>query len=186
MKALAIFLRVIAIAAMGVLAAPFLWEAATDDYLMTVTGRSMEPTYEIGDVLIVQPPVGDELEHVGQIVVVSFNPGEKESQYVHRVVEVTPDGTILQGDGNTTPDPTPLTAESLMGTPRVALTGTVADAYHLTQNPWMRVSIAALVLAALLVPVTSRRKHKSDEVLDSAAETDEMPILNPAMKADTP
>lgn len=67
--------------------------------IVVVSGSSMLPTYENGDVLVVRtgsPDVGD---------VIAFRVPGRAGQIVHRVIERRPDGTMLvQGDNRITPD----------------------------------------------------------------------------------
>ncbi|WP_343847700.1 signal peptidase I [Microbacterium phyllosphaerae] len=144
---------------LAALAAPFVWQFATGDYYMTVTGESMRPTYEVGDVLVVQEPTGNELTTPGAIVVVAFTPGDKSTQYVHRVLEPSADGAILKGDNNDTPDPNPITEDQVMGTPRLVLAGDAAVVYRATQHPLIRFPLAAVALILLVVPLRRRRKE---------------------------
>lgn len=150
MKLILLIARVVAVVALIVLAAPFAWERVTGDYFMTVTGASMRPTYQYGDVLVVQKPTGDELRTPEQIVIVSATPGDKAQQYVHRVHEISDAGTTLKGDGNDIPDPSPVTQAQVMGTPRFAIQGPAAVAYHLTQNLYGRIALVALIVPAFL------------------------------------
>ncbi|MGG7507513.1 S24/S26 family peptidase [Plantibacter sp. YIM 135249] len=150
-----ILLRTISIAALLCLAAPFVWEKATGDYFMTVTGVSMEPTYHVGDVLLVKKPSGGELQDMGLPVIVTFG-GDPSTQYVHRVKEVTPEGTVLQGDNNELPDPVLVTEAELQGTPRLALQGAAATVYDLSQNWPVRLSVGVLLAVSLFLPLRPR------------------------------
>ncbi|MGG7510456.1 S24 family peptidase [Plantibacter sp. YIM 135249] len=150
MKLTLLVARVVAVVALLILAAPFAWERITGDYFMTVTGASMRPAYQVGDVLVVQKPTGTELQTQDQIVVVSVTPGNKAQQYVHRVHEITDAGTTLKGDGNEIADPSPVTQAQVMGTPRLAIQGSTAVLYHLTQNLYGRIALVALIVPAFL------------------------------------
>lgn len=161
MKITILVTRIVALLAVAVLAAPFVWEKVTGDYFMTVTGGSMRPTYQVGDVLVVQRPTGSDLSHPGQPVVVAFTPGDKGTQYVHRVHELVIDGAVLKGDNNDVADPTRVTEAHVMGTPRAALSGRLASTYHFTQSWVTRASVAAFLIAALFLP---RRRSPSHAV----------------------
>ena len=151
MRALHIIATCIAALAVLLLALPLLWRVATGDYYMTVTGESMRPTYDVGDVLVVQEPTGAELTTIGQIVVVTFTPGDRSSQYVHRVESVTPEGTRLKGDGNDTADPVLVDRSQLEGTPRYVLTGTSAAVFTSLQQPLIRFALGAIIVGWILV-----------------------------------
>ncbi|KAM9863364.1 hypothetical protein ACI1US_00682 [Leucobacter sp. BZR 635] len=146
------------------LAAPFLWSTVTGDYFMTVTGGSMRPTYEVGDVLVVQGPVGDELRSTGSPVIVSPVPGDRSDQYVHRVVELVDEGAILKGDGNEINDPFIVTQEQVLGTPRLALQGTWATLFHLSGLWAVRLIVGAVFLIALFLPSRGRGAAAQDRV----------------------
>lgn len=156
------------------LAAPFLWSAVTGDYFMTVTGGSMRPTYEVGDVLVVQGPVGDELRSTGAPVIVSPVPGDRSDQYVHRVVELVDEGAILKGDGNEINDPFLVTQEQVLGTPRLALQGTWATLFLLSGLWAVRLIVGAVFLIALFVPSRGRgaRRPAEASTIDGTDGTD--------------
>lgn len=182
MKLTLLVARLIAVAALIVLAAPFAWERITGDYFMTVTGPSMRPTYEINDILAVQQPTGTELQTPGQIVIATFTPGDKAQQYVHRVHEITDDGAILKGDGNDVADPSPITASQVMGTPRFAIQGVTATVYHLTQNLFGRIALVALILPALLF--SAPRKPRGRRAAGQPQTSDDTRTV-PGAEADT-
>jgi len=144
-----------AVVLLVVLAAPWVWLSLTGDFFMTVQGRSMVPTYDVGDVLVVRGPSGEELASAGEVVVVTREPGagRQGAMYVHRVVEPLLGGEAwLQGDGNPTRDPRPVDQEAVVGTPRLALTAPVAVAFAVTQSVAGRVVLAGAALALLLLP----------------------------------
>jgi signal peptidase len=138
------------------LVAPFGWALATGDTFMTVTSGSMEPTYEVGDVIAVREATGDELREVGAVVVATFGTTDRDSRYVHRVDEVLDDGAWLRGDNNAELDPQPVTQAQVEGTPRFALTGAAADAFTASQTLVGRAVLAVAALVLLFVPAGSR------------------------------
>jgi len=139
-----------------VLVAPFGWPLTTGDTFMTVTSGSMEPTYHVGDVIVVREAAGDELREEGSVVVVTFGATDRDSRYVHRVDEVLDDGAWLRGDNNTDRDPQPVTQSQVEGTPRFALTGAAADAFTASQTPVGRAVLAVAALVLLFIPTGSR------------------------------
>ncbi|SJN07958.1 Type I signal peptidase [Leucobacter sp. 7(1)] len=155
MRIIILVLRLVASLALAVLAIPFAWGLVSGDYYMTVTGVSMKPTYEIGDVLVVQSPRGNELTQTGRPVIVSFTPGDREDQYVHRVHHLVEGGAVLKGDGNEISDPLPVAQDQVLGTPRVALQGNWALLFHLTESWIVRAGVGVVFLGALFLP--SRR-----------------------------
>jgi signal peptidase len=71
---------------------------STDMPVVAVESNSMEPTFQRGDILILQGISPDQLE-IGDIIVFS-SPGQ-EIPVVHRIVEINPDGTFqTKGDAN--------------------------------------------------------------------------------------
>ena len=69
------------------------------NYTRRVDGTSMLPTLEEGDLVVIQNVPFSGL-HVGDIIV--YNPpcSATGESVIHRIVEVTPDGVITQGDNN--------------------------------------------------------------------------------------
>lgn len=69
------------------------------NYTRRVSGTSMLPTLEDGDLVVIQNVPFSSL-HVGDIVV--YNPpcSATGESVIHRIVEVTPSGVITQGDNN--------------------------------------------------------------------------------------
>lgn len=152
--------RVLAVCLLVALAAPLAWKAVTGDFYLTVNGRSMMPTYQVGDVLVVQRPSGNELAVPGQIVVMTFDAerGDDGAMYVHRVLEPLGDaGAWLQGDGNDDRDPRPVQQDAVVGTPRLELHGTTARVFAFTQSLLGRVVLGAVALGLLLIPAPGRR-----------------------------
>ena len=147
-----------------VLAAPFVWQATTGDTFMSVTGVSMEPTYRVGDVLVVQDPTGYDLDVVGRPVVVEFTPGDAATQYVHRVHEITPQGVVLKGDNNEVPDPVVVNEQHVVGSPRAVLAGDMGTLYRVSQS-WGTRGVVALAVVLLALLPTSRREPEPEPEL---------------------
>lgn len=146
-----------------VLVAPLGWRTLTGDEFMQVASGSMEPLYEVGDVLVVQQPEGDELTRLGEVVVVAFEGSSEDSRYVHRVDEVLDDGAWLRGDNNAERDPQPVVQDQVLGTPRLALTGVAADAFSVSLTPGGRVAIVAVALVLMFVKVPARSRERVGE-----------------------
>lgn len=165
-----LILRTIASLALAALAIPFLWTAVSGDYYMTVTGVSMRPTYEVGDVLVVRAPAGDELAKVGSPVIVSFVPGERTDQYVHRVHELVEGGAILKGDGNELVDPIAVSQDQVLGTPRLVLQGTWATLFRSSELWAVRLLVGAVFLIVLFIPSRGKRAKREDVPADDHRE----------------
>ncbi|MEO3939560.1 signal peptidase I, partial [Paenarthrobacter nicotinovorans] len=134
---------------------PFLWQFATGGSTLTVTGTSMHPTYERGDVLFVDkvttPP--QDFWQKGNIVVVVFDPTQpEENRYVHRVDQVLDGGkAILKGDGNPEQDVSPVALNQVYGTPTLAIQGPWAHIYQFTQSLLGRIIIFGTGIITLII-----------------------------------
>ena len=155
--------RTVAVLLLIVLVAPFGWRAVTGDTFMHVTSGSMEPTYQVGDVISVRPAEGDELPEVGREVVVAFGAAGGNARYVHRVEEVLDDGAWLRGDNNSERDPQPVTQAQVEGTPRFALTGTAAEVFTFTQGITGRAIVVGAALILLFLPVPQNQRARQED-----------------------
>lgn len=122
--------------AMGLVA---LWPARLggSTSFVAVHGRSMEPTYHSGDLLLVRGGAPE----VGEVVVYRMSDGlAKGANVVHRVVGVRDDGRlVMQGDANDFPDEQAPARGEVVGAPIVNL------------GPWPLRMIGFVPLAAALV-----------------------------------
>jgi len=67
--------------------------------VVAVESNSMVPTFQRGDILVLQGVKAEELK-VGDIIV--FSPEGQAVPVVHRIIEINPDGTFqTKGDANT-------------------------------------------------------------------------------------
>lgn len=109
-----------------------------------VSGRSMEPTYLTGDVVIArcgEPVVGD---------VVIYRPAELDgSRIIHRIIGGDASGWHLQGDNNDFVDPFTPTGSEVVGIARVHLPR-IGLVVSWAENPlvWFSVLVLALALVA--------------------------------------
>jgi len=72
---------------------------STDMPIVAVESNSMVPTFQRGDILVLQGIPADQLI-IGDIIV--FSPESQTTPIVHRIIEVNPDGTFqTKGDANT-------------------------------------------------------------------------------------
>lgn len=94
--------------------APYL--AGADDAFVVLSG-SMEPVYDVGDIVFVER-VSPAAVGVGDVITFRLEPGST-TLVTHRViaVEETAAGPSFrtQGDANEDPDPAPVAAENLVG-----------------------------------------------------------------------
>ena len=104
-------------------AAWYLWPTVLggSSQAIVVHGRSMEPTYVTGDLIVVDT---DAVPAVGNIIVFkipSDEPGGGQL-VVHRIVGIRPDGTyITKGDNKQNPDDFLTARSDILGSPRFSL-----------------------------------------------------------------
>lgn len=123
------------------------WVATQFNWIqaLVVTSGSMEPEISAGDILIARPVPAAEIV-VGDVV--SMSTPALGATVTHRVVEVTADGFILQGDANATADPQPYPAPEQVW--RLAAVVPAAGSVLLSlRNPTTLVSLGVVVLALL-------------------------------------
>lgn len=122
--------------------------------LTIVSGRSMEPTYYTGDLVVSRcgtPGVGD---------VVVYTPPGFDARIIHRVVEGdAAEGWLIQGDNNDFLDPWRPRQDDLLGVARVHLPG-VGRVAMLLLDPWAWASLVVVAGGVLLWP--SRRGPEDD------------------------
>ena len=82
--------------------------------LVAVVSDSMEPTLHVGDLILVHMP--DEY-NVGDIAI--YNRGS--ITIIHRIIDITPQGYVFQGDNNPAPDPEIVAPDRLLGRGRFAI-----------------------------------------------------------------
>ena len=72
---------------------------STDMPVVAVESNSMVPTFNRGDILVLQGVPAEQLK-IGDIIV--FSPPSSQTPIVHRIIDVNPDGTFqTKGDANT-------------------------------------------------------------------------------------
>ena len=101
----------------------FLWPVSLggNTQFVVVEGRSMEPRYHVGDVVMVK---AHDHPQVGDIIVFSVPDGEpgEGMLVVHRVHAIRPDGSYeTKGDNRDMPDNWGVRSDDILGEPRVTL-----------------------------------------------------------------
>lgn len=138
----------------------YLWPARLggSTRLVIVSGDSMQPTYDLGDLVVSRDSGTIDL---GDVVVFEVPTGPAEHMLViHRVLEIDDDGTITtQGDNRATPDRWPLDRDDVVGEP-VAHIPKAGLIVWMLRTPFVLACIAVLILALLLWP----RDPKTDDV----------------------
>jgi signal peptidase I len=89
---------------------------------VVVSGTSMEPAYDLGDLVMARSVARSA---VGDVVVFAVPEGVGAGHLViHRIVDVRPDGTfVTQGDNRDTPDEWSVGQQHVVGHPVLALPG---------------------------------------------------------------
>ncbi|MCG7287561.1 signal peptidase I [Cellulomonas sp. ACRRI] len=115
--------------------------------LTIVSGRSMEPTYRTGDLVVSRcgtPRAGD--------VVVYTPPGLDRGRIIHRVVGGDAgDGWVIQGDNNDFLDPWRPHAEDVLGIARLHVPG-LGRVASILLDPWAWASLLVVAAGVLLWP----------------------------------
>lgn len=159
----------------AVAAAVLLWPASLGGctQLIVVSGHSMEPTYNTGDLVVArcgEPAVGD---------VVVYQPEGLNGHVIHRVVGG--DGTagwLMQGDNNDWMDPFTPTDDEVVGIaqfhlPRIGLVTTALA------SPFVWASLLVIAIALFLWP-----RGEDDDESDETG-SDETEAADPDEPVDT-
>ena len=115
--------------------------------LTIVAGRSMEPTYYTGDLVVTRcGPVG-----LGDVIV--YNPPDVGgARVIHRIVDGNAsDGWLVQGDNNDFLDPWRPTQEQILGSPVLHVPG-VGTAASILLSPLTWISLLVVALAIIVWP----------------------------------
>ena len=144
----------------------YLWPASLggDARIVVVQGHSMEPTFHLGDALIVK---ANPHPLVGDIIVFHIPAGEPAAgkMIVHRVRSIRADGTYqTQGDNRTTADSFHTTDHDVMGSP-VHSIPRLGRLIGLASNPMAVGAATGLIATMLLWPTqvaddSGRRGYK--------------------------
>jgi signal peptidase len=128
----------------------YLWPAGLggNTRLVIVSGHSMEPTYDFGDIVIARD---GGRPHVGDAVVFEVPDGTAKGMLViHRIIEVDDDGYfVTQGDNRDTPDQWQLTDDNIVGHPWLSVPKGGQAVWFLRQWNVLAVLLGLLVVFAL-------------------------------------
>lgn len=143
------------------LVSPHLLPHTSGHRFLIVDGGSMAPTMLPGDVLLAQPPTGDDL-HLGAVVVV----GTPQTSYTHRVIELDDDaGTLrarLQGDANAVADPHWVRQPDVIAIPTHIFSGGAAWLLRAVLQPPGSLMIAGLLILGLVWLLMPSRTGRFD------------------------
>ena len=142
----------------------YLWPAPLGGQTraVVVSGHSMEPTYDLGDLVIVRERPTSE---IGDTVVFEVPDGETGEGLlvIHRVVEVDDEGFfITQGDNRTTPDRWQLTEENIVGQPLAHLPHG-GKLFHFLQQIWVIIVLIGIVVVMMLWPSGDDDEHEDGD-----------------------
>jgi signal peptidase I len=152
----------------AMLIVPVLWTLVTRQDFVKVDGKSMEPVYSVGDVILVGPATQSDFAP-GHIITVRNDAGEL---YTHRVVTVDTDGNAqLKGDGNAFEDPGTVTFSSVEGAVRHHIDQPYANAFLLLATWPARISVLVLILGLMFIPLVSNKNTDEDDSAERAHET---------------
>ena len=133
----------------------YLWPATLggSTRLIVVSGHSMEPTYDFGDIVVAR---GSGDAAVGDVVVFAVPDGVGEGILViHRVIDIDDAGFVVtQGDNRDQPDEWQLTQDDIVGTPLAHLPKLGYVVWYLRQW-WVIAVLAGLLTILLLWPSTT-------------------------------
>jgi len=181
-------------ALLALLITPAAVALVTGTQLVVVDGKSMTPTYQFGDIVLIGAPHPDDFAP-GHVVTVGMPNGD---MYTHRIVSITDGRAQLKGDGNTAEDPDTVTYDQLVGAVRGHIGGPLAGILAYAQTLPARVSLAVLVVALILLPLSRHRRSADDEddhvvstrvgaepdiLRDHASSSDDLDIFLPMVPA---
>lgn len=179
----------IVLAVLTLFLAWYLWPAALggSSRLVMVHGKSMEPTYKQGELVLLDSSAANEIGTVIVFAIPADEPGAGQL-VVHRIVGTRADGTfITQGDNKDTPDDFHVKPSDILGSPRLAVPY-VGNVLAVIRTP-AAVGVASGVLFVLYAWPRKGDKAKeakpeaSDSSLPAAAVAE--PTVDPTLTDDT-
>jgi signal peptidase I len=142
----------LALTVLVVALAVFLWPARLGGAtrLVVVSGTSMEPVYDLGDIVLARD---GRRADVGDIVVFAVPEGSAQGMLViHRIIDIDAAGRfVTQGDNRSTPDHWRLSHDDIVGTPLFHIPRGGQAIVFLGQG-WVLAVVIGLVVMLLLWP----------------------------------
>lgn len=158
-------------ALLTLLIAPAAITLVTGTQLVVVDGKSMTPTYDFGDLVLIGSPTPEDFQP-DHVVTVGRPDG---SMYTHRIQEITDGKALLKGDGNTAADPDTITYDQLVGAVRGHIGSPLAPFLAYVQTTPARISLAVLILALIIFPLERRPASATKDNISNAEETNPRP-----------
>jgi signal peptidase I len=170
-------LATVFIAVVAPLAAFLMWTWLHGWQLVSVQSGSMEPTYHVGSMLIVEPIDASQVER--GMAIVFRDPRDDGRIVTHRVLGRAPGETlqfVTQGDANATADPAAVPARMVQGRVRSEIGG-LGHVTHWLR--WPRSFVMLVVLPGLLLAGGQWRKHPAPVHEVTADPTDAKIVVRP-------
>ncbi len=129
-----------------------LWAAAAPPLFgwspVAVMSGSMAPSIDTGDVVVVIPHDGGEID-LGTVIV--FDDPATDGRITHRVVDVTPSGEyVTRGDANGRLDSTTIRSEDIIGTGHLLVPVVATPLVWVDRGQWLLLLLGFLAIAAML------------------------------------
>lgn len=132
--------------------------------VFNVISGSMQPTYNVGDLLYVKTVDPDSVK-VGDPITFVLN--EDLVVATHRVVQIDKENShfITKGDANETEDAAPVHFNNLVGVPvfAIPLLGYVSAYIQSPPGMYVAIGVGAVLLAAVFLPDMLAKKTKKEE-----------------------
>ena len=124
-----------------------------------ITGHSMEPSIERGDVVLVRPTPS---RAYAPGVVITFDDASRPGRLVtHRVVAVSTDGTLVtKGDNNRDRDPLPVAPQRVRGRAVIRLPFAGRAVVWFLDRRWLPLALSVSLLAAAIRTVLRPRRQR--------------------------
>ena len=135
----------------------YFWPTALggETTVLIVQGTSMLPTILPGSLVVAKEAPS---YNVDDIVAYQWKEGKATKNIVHRIIDETDNGFVIQGDNNRKKDPGFYSEDDILGTVIIA-TPYVGDILGLLRNPVILV-ISGVILAAIQMGQTRKKKKK--------------------------
>ena len=135
--------------------------------VFNVISGSMEPTYNVGDLLYVKDVNPYDIE-VGTPITFVLN--EELVVATHRVIEVDEENQhfYTKGDANDTADSSPVHFNNVIGVPQfsIPLLGYVSDFIQNPPGMYITVGVGFILILIVFLPDFFRKKKEEDEVIE--------------------
>ena len=132
---------------------------------IVITGGSMEPAIERGDIILARPVPTSAL--VPGAVITFTDPNRPGQLITHRIVSIKPDGSLeTRGDHNGTPDPQSVAVRTVRGRAVLRLPYLGRPVVWIQQQNWPPLAGSVFVLVASLALVSRSRRRADDDVDD--------------------